>query len=129
MVDRLSIKHEHRKLRKVHRLATICIAASGLICPAEAQVRERTGAFAEAEGTIRNPAQCRQIADAIRDVPTPGGLARIDFGAIGPLTLVHFDGTLAYMGICTEPDAKVLCITYSTNDMKVGEVVVVSGSY
>jgi hypothetical protein len=42
---------------------------------------------------------------------------------------VHFDGTLAYMGICTEPDAKVLCVTYSTNDMKVGEVVVVSGSY
>ena len=54
---------------------------------------------------------------------------RIDFSAVGALSLVHFDGVLAYLGICDEPDTKVLCVTYSTNDLKIGNTVIVTGSY
>lgn len=85
--------------------------------------------FAPAEVIPERSAQCHEIKDMIRNVPTPSGLERIDFSAVGALSLVYFDGVLAYMGICDEPDAKVLCVTYSTNDLKVGETVVVTGSY
>jgi hypothetical protein len=86
-------------------------------------------AFAPAEVIPERPARCDEIKDVIRDVPSPSGLDRIDFSAVGALSLAHFDGVLAYMGICDEPDAKVLCVTYSTNDRKVGDTVIVTGSY
>jgi hypothetical protein len=93
------------------------------------QGRPNMGAFATAEVIPERPARCDEVKDVIRDVPTPSGLDRIDFSAAGALSLVHFDGVLAYMGICDEPDAKVLCVTYSTNDRKVGDPVIVTGSY
>lgn len=93
------------------------------------QDHRNEGSFAPAEGIPENPARCNEIKDVIRDVPTPSGLDRIDFSAVGALSLVHFDGVLAYMGICEELDAKVLCVTYSTNDLKPGDAVIVTGSY
>lgn len=87
------------------------------------------GPFAPAEVIPGRPARCPEIKDVIRNVPTPSGLGRIDFSAAGALSLVHFDGMLSYMGICNEPDAKVLFVTYSTNDLKVGDTVIVTGSY
>jgi hypothetical protein len=93
------------------------------------QGRLNMGAFAPAEMIPERPARCDEVKDVIRDVPTPSGLDRIDFSAAGALSLVHFDGVLAYMGICDEPDAKVLCVTYSTNDLKIGDPVIVTGSY
>jgi hypothetical protein len=85
--------------------------------------------FAPAEMIPERSARCHEIKDVIRNVSSPSGLDRIDFSAVGALSLVHFDGVLAYMGICDEPDAKVLCVTYSTNDLKVGDTVIVTGSY
>jgi len=93
------------------------------------QGRADESPFASAETMPAGRAQCHEIKDLIRNVPTPEGLERIDFAAVGPLSLVQFDGVLAYMGICSEPDAKVLCVTYSTNDMKIGDIVNVTGSY
>jgi len=93
------------------------------------QGRADESPFASAETMPAGRAQCHEIKDLIRNVPTPQGLERIDFAAVGPLSLVQFDGILAYMGICSEPDAKVLCVTYSTNDMKIGDIVNVTGSY
>jgi len=87
------------------------------------------GAFAPAEVIPERPARCDEVKDVIRNVPTPSGLDRIDFSAVGALSLVRFDGVLAYMGICDEPDAKVLCVTYSTNDLKIDDTVIVTGSY
>jgi len=73
-------------------------------------------------------AQCHEVRALTHDRET--GETRIDFSVTGPLALVHFDGTLAYLGLCgTAPDPKVLCVTYQTNDMKVGEVVTVTGGY
>lgn len=74
------------------------------------------------------PTRRDEIKDAIQGVPSPSGLDRIDFSAAGALSLVHFDGVLASMGICDEPDAKVLCVTYSTTDLKTGDTVIVTGS-
>jgi hypothetical protein len=85
--------------------------------------------FAPAEVIPERPARCDEVKDVIRDVPSPSGLDRIDFSALGVLSLVHSDGVLAYMGICDEPDAKVLCVTYSTNDLKISNTVIVTGSY
>ncbi len=72
--------------------------------------------------------QCHEVRALTRDRET--GETRVDFSVTGPLALVHFDGTLAYLGLCgTPPDPKVLCVTYQTNDMKVGDVVTVAGGY
>ena len=73
-------------------------------------------------------AQCHEVRELTKDRET--GETRVDFSVMGPLALVHFDGTLAYLGLCgTEPEPKVLCVTYQTNDMKVGDVVTVAGGY
>jgi len=96
---------------------------------ASGQGRLDEGPFAPAEMIPERPARCHEIEDVIRNVPTPSGLDRIDFSAVGALSLAHFNGVLAYMGICNELDAKVLCVTYSTNDLKVGDTVIVTGSY
>lgn len=111
---------------------TVLVILAGVIAPtrgALGQDKRNGSPFAPAEAIPERSARCHEIKDAIRDVPTPEGLDRIDFSAVGALSLVYFDGVLAYMGICDEPDAKVLCVTYSTNDLKVGETVVVTGSY
>lgn len=85
--------------------------------------------FAAADAPPTKPAACHEIRDLIRDAPDPEEAARIDFGAVGALSLVEHDGALAYLGICTEPDVRVLCVTYSTNGMRPGEVVAVTGGY
>ena len=108
--------------------ATLVAMTGGQIAAASAQDGAQSP-FAPAEVIPARSAKCHEIRDLVRDVPTPDGLDRIDFAATGPLSLVHFDGALAYLGICDEPDAKVLCVTYSTNEMKVGEIVSMAGSY
>ncbi|MBA1158244.1 hypothetical protein [Microvirga mediterraneensis] len=73
-------------------------------------------------------AKCHEVRELTKDRET--GATRVDFSVTGPLALVHFDGTLAYLGLCgTAPDPKVLCVTYQTNDMKVGDVVTIAGGY
>ncbi len=73
-------------------------------------------------------AQCHEVRELTKDRAT--GETRVDLSVVGSLALVHFDGTLAYLGLCgTEPEPKVLCVTYQTNDMKVGDVVTVAGGY
>ncbi len=84
--------------------------------------------FADADMQPSYQAQCHEVRDLTKGRET--GATRVDFSVTGPLALVHFDGALAYLGLCgTAPDPKVLCITYQTNDMKVGDVVTVAGGY
>ncbi|MFC4171280.1 hypothetical protein ACFOYU_04290 [Microvirga sp. GCM10011540] len=110
----------------------VLLTLTAVITPLQAasgQGRRDKGPFAPAEMIPERPARCHEIEDMIRSVPSPSGLDRIDFSAVGTLTLVYFDGVLAYIGICNEPDAKVLCVTYATNDLKIGDTVTVTGSY
>jgi hypothetical protein len=105
---------------------------------ASLMIGSATGAFGQ-EAPDRNPfadpdmhpsyrAQCHEVRELTKDRET--GATRVDFSVTGALALVHFDGTLAYLGLCgTAPAPKVLCVTYQTNDMKVGDVVTVAGGY
>ncbi len=84
--------------------------------------------FADPDMQPSYQAQCHEVRDLTKGRET--GATRVDFSVTGPLALVHFDGTLAYLGLCgAAPDPKVLCVTYQTNDMKVGDVVTVAGGY
>ena len=50
-------------------------------------------------------------------------------GVSSRLSAVNFDGTLAYLVMCEQPGAQVLCVTYSTNGMKAGDTVLFAGGY
>ena len=97
------------------------VAASG-------QESDEKSPFADPDMQPSYQARCHEVRGLTKDRET--GATRVDFSVTGPLALVHFDGTLAYLGLCgTEPDPKVLCVTYQTNDMKVGDLVTVAGGY
>jgi hypothetical protein len=106
--------------------ATALVLGSAL--NAQSQEAPEKNPFADPDMQPSYRAQCHEVRELTKDRET--GATRIDFSVTGPLALVHFDGTLAYLGLCgTAPDPKVLCVTYQTNDMKVGEVVTVTGGY
>ena len=52
---------------------------------------------------------------------------RIDLTVIGELTAVKHDGVLWYLLMCS--DVRVLCATYESNGMKVGDRVIIKGGY
>ncbi|QRM28382.1 hypothetical protein [Microvirga sp. VF16] len=100
----------------------------GSVSDALSQEEPEKNPFADPDMQPSYRAQCHEVRELTKDRET--GSTRIDFSVTGPLALVHFDGTLAYLGLCgTAPEPKVLCITYQTNDMKVGEVVTITGGY
>jgi hypothetical protein len=71
---------------------------------------------------------CADLRSAI------GELGRTDeelitIEVVGPLTGVEFDGTLAYLTMCAPPDPAVLCVTYGTGGLDVGDVTALSGSF
>jgi hypothetical protein len=106
--------------------ATALVLGSAL--NAQSQEAPEKNPFADPDMQPSYRARCHEVRELTKDRET--GATRIDFSVTGPLALVHFDGTLAYLGLCgTVPDPKVLCVTYQTNDMKVGEVVTVTGGY
>jgi hypothetical protein len=106
--------------------ATALVLGSAL--NAQSQEAPEKNPFADPDMQPSYRARCHEVRELTKDRET--GATRIDFSVTGPLALVHFDGTLAYLGLCgTAPDPKVLCVTYQTNDMKVGEVVTIAGGY
>ena len=108
--------------------ASMAVMAIGSLQAAHGQEGFEKNPFADPDMQPSYRAQCHEVRELTRDRET--GTARIDFSVTGPLALVHSDGTLAYLGLCgTAPDPKVLCITYQTNDMKVGDLVTVTGGY
>ncbi|MGO4387159.1 hypothetical protein AB4Y85_06455 [Microvirga sp. 2YAF29] len=115
--------HVRALLQSFLSISVICTASG-----AAGQENTDKNSFADADTPPSYQARCHEIRELTKDRET--GANRIDFSALGPLALVHFDGTLAYLGLCGDgSNPKVLCITYNTNDMKVGEEVVVTGGY
>ncbi|MGF9756918.1 hypothetical protein AAII07_17085 [Microvirga sp. 0TCS3.31] len=113
-------------LRLSQLVATVLIL--GLAQSALSQEGPDKNPFADPDMQPSYRAQCHEVRDLTKNRET--GETRVDFSVTGPLALVHFDGTLAYLGLCgTAPAPKVLCVTYETNDMKVGDVVTVAGGY
>ncbi|WP_114946539.1 hypothetical protein [Microvirga calopogonii] len=108
--------------------AFTAVLVIGSIQPVRSQEAPEKNPFADPDMQPSYRAQCHEVRELTKDRET--GETRVDFSVTGPLALVHFDGTLAYLGLCgTGSDPKVLCVTYQTNDMKVGEIVTVAGGY
>lgn len=83
-------------------------------------------AFSRAE-EIATPASCDEIAAQLPDaVPRD---SRVDMAVAGPVTLLQTDGTVWYVAVCSDPSVRVLCVTYSAKDLKLGDHVVVRGGY
>jgi hypothetical protein len=108
--------------------AVLCAAAIvGVVQTAPGQEAPDTGPFAGADMKSASQARCEELRKATRAVEA--GPTRVDLSVVGTLTFVHHDGTLAYLGLCSPPDVRVLCITYQTNGLKIGDVVMVAGGY
>jgi hypothetical protein len=113
-------------LRLSQLVATMLILGS--VQSALSQEEAEKNPFADPDMQPSYQARCHEVRELTKDHET--GATRVDFSVTGPLALVHFDGTLAYLGLCgTAPAPKVLCVTYQTNDMRVGDVVTVAGGY
>ena len=52
---------------------------------------------------------------------------RIDLAIVGNLTLVKTDGALWYLVMCQE--LRIMCVTYESNNMKIGDQVLFRGGY
>src|SRR4051812_42598429 len=123
----MPLRFPHRQSRST-LLALMSVLVIGSVQAARGQEDLKKNPFADPDMKPNYQARCHEVRELTKDRET--GPARIDVSVTGPLALVHFDGTLAYLGLCgTAPDPKVLCVTYQTNDMKVGEVVTVTGGY
>lgn len=81
---------------------------------------------AQPEPSLR--AACAELRQALRGLEgKEGELTTIQVE--GALTMVRSDGALVYLALCRAPDLQVLCVTYAENGSKLGDRVVVSGSY
>ncbi len=83
-------------------------------------------AFSHAEQPA-SPASCGDIASQL-----PGSVprdSRVDMAMIGAVTLIQTDGALWYVAVCSDPGVRVLCVTYSANDLKLGDRAVLRGGY
>ena len=100
-----------------------------LAAPAPAQENPYPGrpGLAFPEGTPVETARCNDLQKTIENFQLPSG-QRIDLWASGPLTIVDTDEVLWYVGICPDTGIRVLCVTYSDNGMRVGDVVTVRGA-
>jgi hypothetical protein len=95
-----------------------CIAA-------EEDIFKNRPAFSLGDQPAIASAQCHEIRKMSDGLPRYDG--RIDFSSEGALTLVRSDGALWYLVMCS--DVRVMCVTYESNDMKVGDTVVFRGGY
>jgi len=95
--------------------------------PAHAQddIFANRPAFSRAEVPAKASAHCEELRAMAEGVPD--GTDRIDLSVTGRLTLVKTDGALWYLVVCS--DLRVMCVTYQSNDMKVGDAVEMRGAY
>ncbi len=82
-------------------------------------------AFSQPEQPPKSFATCDQVGPMAEGLPVRE--ERIDFAVTGDLTLVKGDGALWYLIVCS--DVRVMCVTYQSNEMKVGERVYMRGGY
>jgi hypothetical protein len=84
-------------------------------------------AFSRPEQVAPKTASCDDIAGQLPDsVPAD---TRVDLAIAGPVSLVRTDGALWYVAVCADPGVRVLCVTYSGNDLKIGDRAILRGGY
>jgi hypothetical protein len=106
----------------------LCLAAPG-VAPSIASddIFANRPAFSNGEQPARMPAECRdvrRIADGIPELDY-----RIDLSVVGSLTAVQTDQVLWYLVLCSAPDIRIMCVTYQSNGMAIGDRVIVKGGY
>jgi hypothetical protein len=84
-------------------------------------------AFSQPEQAARVPATCETVKTQLPStVPAD---ARVDMAVKGPVSLIQTDGTLWYVAVCSDPGVRILCVTYSGNELKLGDQVILRGGY
>jgi hypothetical protein len=121
----------HRIVRFLPTLAQACASVLMLLVVAEEvgaqDCCDPAGPFALGEDYPKIPATCATIGDWAARAPNTD--VRISLAITGKLSSVKFDGTLALLEMCEAPGVQVLCVTYSTNSMKVGDTVMLAGGF
>jgi hypothetical protein len=85
-----------------------------------------TSVHAQPEPSFRST--CANLRDSLNALnPTAEDYVTIE--VVGRLDEIKSDGTLVYMLMCAAPDPRVLCVTYSVGDRKVGAQVILTGTY
>ena len=84
-------------------------------------------AFALGDQEPAKAARCGELRAMTASLAVPD--YRIDLAIEGRLTGVGTDGALWYLTMCSLPDIAVICVTYSDNGMKVGDLVGFGGGY
>jgi hypothetical protein len=72
-------------------------------------------------------ARCSEVRAMSTGLDYPG--YRVDLSVIGEITSIRTDGVLWYVTMCNLPDVRLMCVTYKSNDMKVGHRVFMKGGY
>nr|CAD6436332.1 hypothetical protein REQ54_03884 [Rhizobium sp. Q54] len=83
--------------------------------------------LAPPEGTPEQTAGCHDLQTIVRDFHRPLW-ERVDLWVSGPVTILDTDRVLWYVGVCDVPGVRVLCVTYSDNDVKLGDVATLRGA-
>ena len=106
----------------------LCLAAPGLAPSiASDDIFANRPAFSEAEQPVRMPAECRDVRRMADGIPELDH--RIDLSVVGSLTAVQTDQVLWYLVLCSGPDIRIMCVTYQSNGMAIGDRVIVKGGY
>jgi hypothetical protein len=106
----------------------LCLAAPGLAPSiASDDIFANRPAFSEAEQPVQMPAECRDVRRMADGIPELDH--RIDLSVVGSLTAVQTDQVLWYLVLCSGPDIRIMCVTYQSNGMAIGDRVIVKGGY
>ena len=90
-------------------------------------VLARRPAFSLGDQPAAAIARCNDVRAMSASLDYPG--FRVDLSVVGELTSVRTDGVLWYLTMCNLPDVRLMCVTYKSNDMKVGDRVFIKGGY
>lgn len=97
-----------------------------LVSPAAAEdIFASRPAFSAPDQPAKTFATCDQVGPMSEGLPVMD--ERIDLSVVGELTLVKTDGALWYLVMCS--DVRIMCVTYQSNGMQVGERVFMKGGY
>jgi len=96
--------------------ASPCLAAG---------ILDNRPAFSESNQPAKRPAACEELRRMSAGLKPPD--LRVDLAIAGQLTAIRSDGTFWYLEMCR--DLYVMCLTYQSSGMKVGDRVLLRGAY
>lgn len=120
-----------RYLPAALRMSVHALMFAGLVCaPAAAtdEIFAKRPAFSWGDLPAQRAATCDEVRTMAEGLPEDADM-RIDLTVVGKLGLVKSDGVLWYLGLCTPPGVRILCVAYESNGMKVGDTVYMKGGY